>query len=27
VALTLRHDDEIAAYESRRADWRPVVSG
>jgi 3-isopropylmalate/(R)-2-methylmalate dehydratase small subunit len=27
VALTLRHEDEIAAYEARREDWLPVVAG
>jgi 3-isopropylmalate/(R)-2-methylmalate dehydratase small subunit len=27
VALTLRHDAEIAAYESRRQSWLPVGSG
>jgi 3-isopropylmalate/(R)-2-methylmalate dehydratase small subunit len=27
IALTLRHDDEIAAYEARREDWLPVVAG
>jgi 3-isopropylmalate/(R)-2-methylmalate dehydratase small subunit len=26
VALTLRHEDEIAAYEARREDWLPVVT-
>jgi len=27
VALTLRHQDEIAAYEARRESWLPVVTG
>jgi 3-isopropylmalate/(R)-2-methylmalate dehydratase small subunit len=27
VALTLRHEDEIAAYEARREEWLPVVAG
>ena len=27
IALTLRHEDEIAAYEARRENWLPVVTG
>jgi 3-isopropylmalate/(R)-2-methylmalate dehydratase small subunit len=27
IALTLRHEDAIAAYEARRADWLPVTVG
>jgi 3-isopropylmalate/(R)-2-methylmalate dehydratase small subunit len=26
ISLTLRHADEIASYESRRAAWRPAVA-
>ena len=26
IALTLRHDDAIAAYEAARADWLPVTA-
>jgi 3-isopropylmalate/(R)-2-methylmalate dehydratase small subunit len=26
IALTLRHEDEITAYEARRPDWRPALS-
>jgi 3-isopropylmalate/(R)-2-methylmalate dehydratase small subunit len=26
VGLTLRHADEIAAYEARRPAWLPVVA-
>ena len=27
VALTLRHEDDIAAYEARRPEWLPVTLG
>lgn len=27
IGLTLRHADDIAAYEARRADWLPAIAG
>jgi len=27
VALTLRHEDQIAAFEARREDWLPAIAG